>query len=144
MNGSQYIADLVRVHGLGVATIAGVGSALVFNANTGEAISFGAVAALATSLGDWTLTVVGSYTDLKTYLPFEQSSFLDPMDFLAGGLGVGALQYLITGVTGPDLYKSMAIGAVAGGTAPKLVGYLHGLALGSGGSPNKGAAGQNN
>lgn len=144
MSAGQYIADLVAVQGLGVATVAAVGSALVFNANMGEAISFGAVTSLATSVGDWGLTIVGAYTNLETYLPFEQSTYLDPMDFLAGGLMVGGLQYFITGVTGPDLSKAMAVGAVAGGTGRKLAGYLHKLALGDSDHPAKKGANQNN
>ena len=144
MTAGQYIADLVAVQGLGIATVAAVGSALVFNADMAEAISFGAVASLATSVGDWGLTVVGSFTNLETYMPFEHSAYLDPMDFLAGGLTVGAFQYLITGVSGPDLYKAMAIGAVAGGTGRKLAGYLHNLALGTTGHPGAKGATQNN
>lgn len=135
MTSGQYIADLVAVQGLGIATVAAVGSALVFNADMAEAISFGAVTSLATSVGDWGLTIVGSYTNIETYLPFEKSAYLDPVDFLAGGLAVGAFQYLITGVSGPDLYKAMAVGAVAGGTGRKLAGYLHDLALGTQGKP---------
>lgn len=144
MTAAQYVADLVAVQGLGIATVAAVGSALVFNADMAEAISFGAVASLATSVGDWGLTIVGQYTNLETYLPLEKSTYLDPVDFLAGGLTVGAFQYLITGVSGPDLYKAMAVGAVAGGTGRKLAGYLHDLALGTQKNPGANSANQNN
>lgn len=130
LNGYQLLADLVSVQGLGVAAVAGVGAAVVLNADARQAVSFGAVASLGVSLGDWALTAAGVYTKLETYM--KDSTYVDPADFVSGALSVGLLEYYLTGVGGNELMKVAAVGAVAGGTGRKVAAYLHDWALGTG------------
>jgi hypothetical protein len=130
MNGYQLLADLVAVQGLGVAVVAGTGAALVLGADARQAISFGAVASLGVSVGDWVLTSVGVYAKLETYM--KDSSYVDPADFVSGAASVAFMEYYLTGITGNDLMKVAAVGAVAGGVGRKAAAYLHDWALGTG------------
>lgn len=130
VNGYQLLADLVSVQGLGVAVVAGTGATLVLGADARQAVSFGAVASLGVSLGDWVLTSAGVYTKLETYM--KDSTFVDPADVVAGAISIAALEYYLTNVTGNDLMRIAAVGAVAGGVGRKLAAYLHDWALGSG------------
>jgi len=86
-----------------------------------EAFHFGCVSAVGASVGDTVLTGMGYDTDLRSYLPGYQS-YVDPLDFVGGGLGSMALFYM-TGMR-DGLLMASGISAVAAGFGPKLAGML--------------------
>lgn len=131
MTTAEYIADLVGSEPVSTALVAGTGAVLVFGANSAEAVSFGAIAALSKGVGSYVLTWAGSYVDLNTYFG-KYGTELDPNDFIATALAFGAVQYVASGASGPDLYKAMGVAGVAGVLAPKLAAALHGLAYNDG------------
>jgi hypothetical protein len=127
MTTGEYIADLVGSEPVSTALVAGAGSVLVFGANSAEAVSFGAIAALSKGVGSYILTWAGSYVDLNTYFG-SYGTALDPNDFIGTALAFGVVQYAASGASGPDLYKAMGVAGVAGVLAPKLAVALHNLA----------------
>lgn len=138
---ASYIADLVKIEALSIALIAGAGVTLVMGASASEAVSFGAMAALGTSVGNTTLTAVGQMAKIDTY--DSSANYFDASDFLAGGLATGILQYGVTGVSGTPLYQTMAIAAIAAGFAPRVTKAIHD-SLTAAASPATTSAMQNN
>jgi len=126
MSAGTYIADVLALNGVATAIPAGLGVMVLMGASTGEAVSFGAIAALARSVGDLTGTFVGQYWDLTTTFGDK----FDAQDLLFTALATGAVQYAATGLRGEDLYKVMAIGGVAGIVAPMITKQLHEMASG--------------
>lgn len=125
----EYIADLVETEGLAVAGVAGGISVMALGARPAEAINFGAIVALSHSLGSTLLTFAGKYAKLNSYLG-TYGAELDPNDFVATGLMTGVLIYYSAGLRGPNLYKAMAVGGVAGVLGPQVASAIHSLALG--------------
>lgn len=127
MTAGEYVADLVKTSGVAVALLSGLGATFILGASSQEAVSFGAVAGLGSSLGSWGGTVAGNWVNLNSYFS-KYGPELDPNDFLETAIGTGIVQNLASGLEGPDLYKAMAIAGVAGVLAPMLATKIHNLA----------------
>lgn len=85
---STLLIVLVDGKPLAIATAAGLLGALVLGDNFNEALIFGSVAALGSSLGCVALAVSGTEPKIEKYLG---NAYVDPVDFLCGALGTGAL-----------------------------------------------------
>lgn len=108
------------------AVVAGGGSMWALGLPAREAVQFGAVTALAVSMGDAVLTGLGVMTKVESYLPgsvFGTGKYMDPMDFLGGAAGMAVLEVFL-GMQGRPLAIGVALGAVAGGVAPTIGAYV--------------------
>lgn len=123
MTGAQFIASVAATAPFATALVAGGGVMLLMGANSQEAVSFGAIAALGRSLGDTIALGAQQYIDLDTM--FSSAAKYDPQDIVFTGLTTGLIQYAATGMRGEDLYKIMAIAGVAGVLAPSLGAQIH-------------------
>lgn len=117
------VINLAETKPASAAIVAGVAGALVLGMSGNEAIVWGSTTALGVSLGDVVLTTAGYNTDVRTYFGKHFASYFDPVDFVGGALGVGAIN-LALGVRGESLAVMVGLGAVAGGVAPKLSGWI--------------------
>ncbi len=121
---TSFLISLVESKPLGVAALAGVGSSFVLGLGMQDALQFGAMAALGTSLGDTLLTIGGVGSKIESYMTSEPwKSYVDPNDFLAGAAGTAVMTWAV-GFEGRGVAMSAALGAVSAGIAPKLAGYL--------------------
>lgn len=120
---SSLIINLAEAKPAAAAAVAGISGALVLGMSGNEAIVWGATTALGVSLGDAVLTGAGYNTQVQTYFGKHFSSYVDPIDFVGGALGVGAIN-LALGVRGESLAVMVGLGAVAGGIAPKVSGWV--------------------
>lgn len=124
MSASAVIGNLVESKPLSVAILAGAAATFGMGAQWREALQFGALAALGTSLGDTALTAAGQNAKIQAYFTNPTLiTYVDPMDFLAGTIGGGLLNFTI-GLEGRELLVASAVCGVAAGVAPKLSGYI--------------------
>ena len=124
MSAAGVIGNLVESKGLSVAVLAGAAATFGMGAQWREALQFGALAALGTSLGDVALTAAGQNAKLQAYFTNATlATYVDPMDFVAGTVGGGLLNFTI-GLEGRELLIASAVCGVAAGVAPKLSGYI--------------------
>lgn len=117
MSGLQTVYAVLGARDFGVALVAGAGAMFILGQDGPSSVQFGAVAALANSMGDAAATSMQLQTKISAYDP--QSAYFDMTDLLAGGLMSGALFYYL-GASGTTLYYSAAIGAVAAGVGGKV------------------------
>lgn len=117
------IANLIEAKPVMAAAVAGLGSMVVMDMNSAEALAFGSSVALGTSLGDALLTGLGFQTKVQAYLGGTFSTYVDPMDFVGAAVGSTAINFAI-GARGQPLLMIAALSAVAGGVAPKVSGYI--------------------
>jgi len=124
MSAAGVIGNLVESKPLAVAILTGTAATFGMGAQWREALQFGALAALGTSLGDTILTAAGQNAQIKAYFTNPTLiTYVDPMDFVAGTLGGGLLNFSI-GLEGRELLIASAVCGVAAGVAPKLSGYI--------------------
>lgn len=120
---SSLVINLAETKPASAAVVAGLAGAVILGMSANEAIVWGSTTALGVSLGDAVLTTAGYNTQVQTYFGKHFASYFDPVDFVGGALGVGAIN-LALGVRGESLALMVGLGAVAGGIAPKVSGWV--------------------
>lgn len=119
---SSFLITLVEAKPLMAAVVAGSVASFGLGFSTVESVAFASTAAFGVSLGDTLLTAAGVGSKVESYLA-PAAQFLDPMDFAGGAIGTMILNYAL-GRSGQNLAVLAAIGAVAGGVAPKVSGFI--------------------
>lgn len=120
----SFIMSLVESKGVVAGGVAALGSMAFMGLQGGASVQYGALVALGVSLGDVLLTVGGVGSKLESYMTMEPfQTFLDPNDFLGAAAGTALLGWVV-GMQGRQLGIATAVGAVAGGVAPKIGGYM--------------------
>lgn len=115
------LMELTEAKGVTAALLAGVTGKYALQLDNVQALSFGAAAALATSVGDLALTYSGFATKIETYLSSQGAgNYIDVNDFVAGAVG-GALIGYGMGYSGQELGMVVAITATAAGFAPMVL-----------------------
>lgn len=120
---SNVLITLVEAKPVMAAATAGLASTFLLGLSAQEAIVFGGTCALGVSLGDTLLTSTGFLSDTRTYLQGHFATFLDPLDFVGGAVGV-LLINLAVGIRGRPLVVMTGVAAVSAGVAPKISSYL--------------------
>lgn len=115
------LMELTEAKGVTVALLAGVAGKYALQLDNVQGLSFGAAAALATSIGDLALTYSGFATKVETYLSQQGAgNYIDVNDFAAGAVGGAAVGYAM-GYAGQELGIVTAITATAAGFAPMVL-----------------------
>jgi hypothetical protein len=120
---TELLLNLVEAKPVMAAAVAGSISALVLGFGASESVAFGASVALGTSLGDALLTAAGYQTKVQSYLGGSFGTYLDPVDFVGGAIGVTIIN-LSLGVRGQPLAVMAALSALGAGLAPKISNYV--------------------
>lgn len=116
---TSIIMTLVEAKPAFAAAVSGVVGAVALGLDAPDSIQFGCLVAAGTSFGDAVLTMGGVGTKIQTYMPKQFGAYLDPADFLGGGVGTAVLGWA-TGVEGRPLAIMAAAGAVSAGLAPMI------------------------
>ena len=125
---TELILNFVEAKPFMSALVAGSLSSIVLGLDGAEAVAFGASVALGTSFGDAIMTAAGYQTKVQSYLEGSFGSYLDPVDFVGGGLGCAIIN-LTLGMRGRPLAVTTALAALGAGIAPKLSAYVLGSGL---------------
>lgn len=116
---TSFIMTLVEAKPAFAALVSGAIGAAALGLDMTDSIQFGCLVAAGTSFGDAVLTLGGVSTQVQTYMPKQFGTWLDPSDFLGGGVGTAVLGWA-TGVEGRPLAIMAAAGAVGAGLAPMI------------------------
>lgn len=119
---TSFLITLVEAKPLMAAVVAGSVASFGLGFSTVESVAFASTAAFGVSLGDTLLTAAGVGSKVESYLA-PAAEYLDPMDFAGGAIGTMILNYAL-GRSGQNLAVLAGIGAVAGGVAPKISGFI--------------------
>lgn len=115
------LLQILSTKGIGVATIAGIGAALVLDLDSTQMIDFVSVAALSSSIGEAVLEY--DNLDEKIDKKLKPTSYYDLSDFV-GGAAVYAILGAIQGFEGEELLMRALIAGVASGTGRQLMAKL--------------------
>ena len=118
MQGRQAAYAILGARDFGAALVGGAASMFVMGSGGQQAVQFGAVCALSSSLADAVLTIGGLETQIAYYDP-NYPLYFDLADAVVGA-GVGAAFFWYLGASGTELMYSAAICGMSASVGPKL------------------------
>lgn len=121
--GEAFVLELAEAKPIFTAVTAGLLSQYVFQMGMAEALQFGSVVAVGTSLGDVIMDQFTSTSaNIEKYLS-PADKIIDPPSLIAAAVGCGILFYMVDTQT-EYIGKGLAVAVVAAGVSPKLSSML--------------------